>query len=42
MTILAAREHTCIHPAVSQMKGKNEGCKELLDVSITMCTGMSW
>ncbi|XP_065934696.1 Fanconi anemia group J protein homolog isoform X1 [Magallana gigas] len=31
MTILAAREHTCIHPAVSQMKGKNEGCKELLD-----------
>ncbi|XP_061197315.1 Fanconi anemia group J protein homolog [Saccostrea echinata] len=31
MTILAAREHTCIHPAVSQMRGKNEGCKELLD-----------
>lgn len=24
MTILAAREHTCIHPAVSQMKGKND------------------
>ncbi|XP_078337247.1 Fanconi anemia group J protein homolog [Crassostrea virginica] len=31
MTILAAREHTCIHPAVSQMRSKNEGCKELLD-----------
>ncbi|XP_060076012.1 Fanconi anemia group J protein homolog [Ylistrum balloti] len=31
MTILGSREHTCIHPSVSKMKGKNEGCKELLD-----------
>ncbi|KAK3101069.1 hypothetical protein FSP39_000727 [Pinctada imbricata] len=31
MTILAAREHTCIHPEVSKMKSKNDGCKELLD-----------
>ncbi|KAJ8312439.1 hypothetical protein KUTeg_009812 [Tegillarca granosa] len=31
MTILASREHTCIHPAVSKMSSKPEGCKELLD-----------
>ena len=32
MTILASREHTCIHPLVSKMKNKNEGCHELIDV----------
>ena len=31
MTILASREHTCIHPTVSKMKNKNEGCHELID-----------
>ncbi|CAC5387435.1 BRIP1 [Mytilus coruscus] len=31
MTILASKEFTCIHPAVSKMKNKNEGCKELMD-----------
>ncbi|GFO15051.1 fanconi anemia group j protein [Plakobranchus ocellatus] len=32
MTILGSREHTCIHPQVSKMKNKNDGCKELLNV----------
>ena len=31
MTILASREHTCIHPAISKMKNKTEGCNELID-----------
>ena len=31
MTILASREHTCIHPTVTKMKNKTEGCRELLD-----------
>ncbi|CAL1537361.1 unnamed protein product, partial [Lymnaea stagnalis] len=31
MTILGSREHTCIHPEVSKMKAKNDGCKELLN-----------
>lgn len=31
MTILASRDHTCIHPAVSKMKNRNEGCQELND-----------
>ena len=31
MTILASREHTCIHPTISKMKNKTEGCKELID-----------
>ena len=31
MTILASREHTCVHPTVSKMKNKNEGCHELID-----------
>ncbi len=31
MTILGSREHTCIHPDVSQSKNKNEDCKKLLD-----------
>ncbi|XP_071093309.1 Fanconi anemia group J protein homolog [Haliotis cracherodii] len=30
MTILGSREHTCIHPVVSKMASKNEGCQELL------------
>ena len=33
MTILASREHTCIHPEISKSRNKNEGCKELMDVS---------
>ncbi|XP_064612486.1 LOW QUALITY PROTEIN: Fanconi anemia group J protein homolog, partial [Liolophura sinensis] len=31
MTILASREHTCIHPAVSKSSSKNDGCRDLLD-----------
>ncbi|XP_072164417.1 Fanconi anemia group J protein homolog [Diadema setosum] len=31
MTILASREHTCVHPEVSRSRNKNEGCKDLLD-----------
>ena len=31
MTILASREHTCIHPTISKMRNRTEGCKELLD-----------
>ena len=31
MTILASRDHTCIHPTVSKMKNRTEGCKELID-----------
>ncbi len=31
MTILGSRDHTCIHPVVSRMKNRNEGCKELMD-----------
>ncbi|KAK6968419.1 Fanconi anemia group J protein, partial [Biomphalaria glabrata] len=31
MTVLGSREHTCIHPDVSRMKAKNDGCKELLN-----------
>ena len=31
MTILGSRDHTCIHPVVSKMKSRNEGCKELND-----------
>jgi Fanconi anemia group J protein len=31
MTILGSRDHTCIHPTVSKMKNRNEGCKELND-----------
>ncbi|KAK7088030.1 Fanconi anemia group J protein homolog isoform X2 [Littorina saxatilis] len=30
MTILASREHTCIHPQVSNMGNKNEGCENLM------------
>lgn len=33
MTILGSREHTCIHPTVSKLKNKNEGCKEQNDSS---------
>jgi len=29
MTILASRQHTCIHPQVSRMSNKNELCKKL-------------
>ena len=32
MSILGSREHTCIEPNVSKLKGnKNEGCRELRD-----------
>ena len=31
MTVLASREHTCIHPEVSRNSNKNEGCKDLND-----------
>jgi len=31
MSILASREHTCIHPKVSKSREKNEECKKLLD-----------
>ena len=31
MTVLASREHTCIHPVVSRSSNKNEGCRELND-----------
>ena len=30
MTILASREHTCIHPQVSRTSNKNEGCDTLI------------
>ncbi len=30
MTILASRQHTCIHPEISRAANKNEKCKELL------------
>lgn len=29
MTILASRQHTCIHPTVSKMGNKEELCKKL-------------
>ena len=31
MTILASREHTCIHPTVSKSFNKNQDCQELMD-----------
>jgi len=31
MSILGSRDHTCIHPTVSKMKNRNEGCRELTD-----------
>ena len=31
MTILASRDHTCIHPTVSKSKNRTEGCKEMMD-----------
>ncbi len=31
MTILGSRDHTCIHPTVSKMKNRNEGCREITD-----------
>ena len=31
MTILASREHTCIHPEVSRAANKNDGCRDLRD-----------
>ncbi|XP_064119923.1 Fanconi anemia group J protein-like isoform X2 [Macrobrachium nipponense] len=30
-TVLSSREHTCIHPTVSKMPNKNEGCQQLID-----------
>lgn len=33
MLILASRQHTCIHPEISRVASKNEGCRDLLDVS---------
>ena len=29
MTILASRQHTCIHPQVSKMGNKDDLCKKL-------------
>lgn len=29
MTILASRQHTCIHPQISKMPNKNDLCKKL-------------
>jgi hypothetical protein len=29
MTILASRQHTCIHPQVSKMSNKDELCKNM-------------
>ena len=34
MTILASREHTCIHPQVANSGNKNEGCENLVKVYI--------
>ena len=31
MTILASREHTCIHPSVSKSFNKNQDCQDLMD-----------
>ncbi|KAL4223086.1 Fanconi anemia group J protein [Mactra antiquata] len=31
MVILASREYTCVHPEVTKMKNKNEGCRDRLD-----------
>ncbi|XP_037091332.1 Fanconi anemia group J protein homolog [Pollicipes pollicipes] len=31
MTVLASREHACIHPIVSRSANKNDGCRELRD-----------
>lgn len=31
MSILASREHTCVHPMVSLDKNKNEECHKLID-----------
>ena len=31
MTILASREHTCIHPTISKSYNKNQDCQELMD-----------
>ncbi|XP_043239518.1 Fanconi anemia group J protein homolog isoform X2 [Amphibalanus amphitrite] len=31
MTILASRDHTCIHPDVSRSANKNDGCRDLRD-----------
>lgn len=34
MCILGSREHACIHPEVSQAKGKNDECRKLLEVKL--------
>ena len=31
MTILASREHTCVHPTVSKSFNKNQDCQDLMD-----------
>eukprot|EP00092_Neocalanus_flemingeri_P038788 GFUD01042231.1.p1 GENE.GFUD01042231.1~~GFUD01042231.1.p1 ORF type:complete len:1506 (+),score=423.98 GFUD01042231.1:334-4518(+) len=31
MTILASREHTCIHPTISKSFNKNQDCQDLMD-----------
>ncbi len=42
MSILGSREHTCVHPTVSRLKNKNEGCRELTDRKKGMgCSYMS-
>lgn len=32
MSVLASREHTCIHPLIRKSKSKNEECRDLLRV----------
>ena len=31
MSLLASREHTCVHPTVSKSYNKNQDCKDLMD-----------
>jgi len=31
MSILASREHTCVHPYVSLSKNKNDECQKMVD-----------
>ena len=31
MTILASREHTCVHPTISKSFNKNQDCQDLMD-----------
>ena len=42
MTILGSREHTCVHPSVSKMKKKNDGCRELMENKLHGGAGCSY